>query len=72
MITTDKKMLERVLNISKYKDFDWQNGWAETPERVKECINEGHKRHDVQITRNGSENIVSCDICKYYYKYDCS
>ena len=37
-----------------------------------DCKDAGHKVDEVQHTRSGSENTVSCDICKIYWKYDCS
>ncbi len=36
------------------------------------CINLKHKRIDVSHNQRGSENTVSCPICKIYWKYDCS
>lgn len=38
----------------------------------KNCIDSNHQRIEVQHTRSGSENTVSCPICKIYWKYDCS
>ncbi len=36
------------------------------------CLELKHKRDDVSHNLRGSENTVSCDICKIYWKYDCS
>lgn len=36
------------------------------------CLAAGHKRDSIQHDNRGSENTVSCDICKIYWKYDCS
>lgn len=36
------------------------------------CINAEHKTDHVQHNSRGSENTHSCDICKIYWKYDCS
>jgi hypothetical protein len=36
------------------------------------CLGQGHKPDEVQHNPRGSENTVSCDICKIYWKYDCS
>lgn len=36
------------------------------------CIGLNHKRIEVQHNQRGSENTVSCPICKIYWKYDCS
>lgn len=41
------------------------------PEYCK-CRELGHRTKNVQNTPSGSENTVSCDICKIYWKYDCS
>jgi hypothetical protein len=36
------------------------------------CRELGHKYDEVQHNQRGSENTCSCDICKIYWKYDCS
>ena len=36
------------------------------------CKEQKHKLDEVQHNPRGSENTVSCDICKIYWKYDCS
>lgn len=36
------------------------------------CRDAGHKIDEVSHNNRGSENTCSCDICKIYYKYDCS
>ena len=36
------------------------------------CKKQKHKTDEVQHNSTGSENTVSCDICKIYWKYDCS
>lgn len=36
------------------------------------CIEQKHVRHEIQHNSRGSENTVSCDVCKIYWKYDCS
>ena len=41
------------------------------PEYCK-CRDSGHPRIEIQNNSRGSENTVSCDICKIYFKYDCS
>lgn len=38
----------------------------------RNCIDSGHTRIEVQHNQRGSENSVSCPICKIYWKYDCS
>lgn len=47
------------------------NGYENQPEHSF-CRKQGHKVDEVQHTRTGSENTVSCDECKIYWKYDCS
>lgn len=36
------------------------------------CIDSKHRRIEVRHNSRGSENTVSCPICKIYWKYDCS
>ena len=36
------------------------------------CRDANHKQDEIQHNQRGSENTVSCDICKIYWKYDCS
>lgn len=36
------------------------------------CTEAKHLLDELQHTQSGSENTVSCDICKIYWKYDCS
>lgn len=31
-----------------------------------------HKTDEVYHSPRGTENTVSCDVCKIYWKYDCS
>lgn len=38
----------------------------------RNCLDSGHKRDSVSHNERGSENTVSCDVCKIYWKYDCS
>lgn len=35
------------------------------------CKKQCHKLDDIGHNNRGTENTVSCDICKIYYKYDC-
>jgi hypothetical protein len=44
---------------------------SDYPEYGK-CCDEKHKKDEIQHNMRGSENTVSCDICKIYWKYDCS
>lgn len=36
------------------------------------CRDSHHKWDEASLSPRGSENIVSCDICKIYWKYDSS
>lgn len=38
----------------------------------RNCIDSGHIRIEVSHNTRGTENTVSCPICKIYWKYDCS
>lgn len=38
----------------------------------RNCIDSKHIRIEVSHNSRGSENTVSCPICKIYWKYDCS
>lgn len=38
----------------------------------RNCIDSKHRRIEVSRNSRGSENTVSCPICKIYWKYDCS
>lgn len=68
----EKEILEKQLKKDKYEYFDWMNGWKETPLEVKKCNNLHHIKQDKQLSYSGSCNLVYCEICKYYYNYDCS
>lgn len=38
----------------------------------RNCVDSKHRRIEVSHNSRGSENTVSCPICKIYWKYDCS
>lgn len=44
---------------------------SDYPEYGK-CRRLKHETDEIQHNQRGSENTVSCDICKIYWKYDCS
>jgi hypothetical protein len=44
---------------------------SDYPEYGK-CKRLKHINDEVQHNQRASENTVSCDICKIYWKYDCS
>lgn len=52
-----------------YKSFGYSK---ETYPEYNNCIDLKHRRIEVSVNNRGSENIVSCPICKIYWKYDCS
>jgi len=51
------------------KSFDYSK---ENYPEYRNCIDSKHKRIEVHHDSRGSENTVSCPICKIYWKYDCS
>lgn len=57
-----------------YKFLGWQNGWKreEKNPEYDNCREQKHRLIDVSHTPSGSEHVVSCPVCKIYYKYDCS
>ena len=59
-ITTDE---------TKRKSFGYTEKYY--PEYAN-CHKSKHKRIEVSHNNRGSENTVSCPICKIYWKYDCS
>lgn len=61
------------LNQKGYTFLGWQNGWGNKRDvKYINCLDQNHKRKEIQHNRRGSENTVICDICKIYWKYDCS
>lgn len=44
---------------------------ADYPEYGK-CRDQKHPLDEVSHNNRGSENTVSCDVCRIYWKYDCS
>lgn len=54
---------------SKKRTFGYRT--ADYPEYGK-CRELKHAKDEIQHNPRGSENTVSCDECKIYYKYDCS
>jgi hypothetical protein len=60
-VTEDYNLYRKFGGYSKDKYPEYNN-----------CRDLGHKLDEVQHTRSGSENTQSCDICKIYFKYDCS
>jgi hypothetical protein len=62
--------LETVENT--YKFLGWENGWNSPIPELDVCHEAKHKRRFSSKGNRGHENTVSCDICKYYFKYDSS
>jgi hypothetical protein len=60
-------------NETKDPDKTESVGYLEKdhPEYIR-CRKAGHKTEETQKNQRGSENIVSCDVCKIYWKYDSS
>lgn len=56
-------------NEKEKKSFGYLT--SDYPEYGK-CRDLKHRRIEVQHNNRGSENTVSCDICKIYWKYDSS
>jgi len=54
---------------TKRKTFGYLT--ADYPEYGK-CKEQKHRTIEVSHNQRGSENTVSCPICKIYWKYDCS
>ncbi len=57
-----------------YKFLGWMNGWSlnKPPQEYINCHALNHKTDGIQVNQRGTENIVSCDVCKIYWKYDSS
>ena len=55
-----------------YKFLGWLNLWKRYPKEYLTCKSLNHKLMDVSRGNRGYENIVSCDTCKIYWKYDSS
>lgn len=53
------------------KKCRFHGGYHNQPEYTA-CEEAKHHRDHLQHNQRGSENTVSCDICKIYWKYDCS
>jgi hypothetical protein len=56
-------------DATKRKTFGYLT--ADYPEYGK-CREQKHRTIEVSHNQRGSENTVSCPICKIYWKYDCS
>jgi hypothetical protein len=72
---------------NEFKFLGWVNDWdapadldvfgtdgqsPPTPPAYRVCRSSGHNRDEVRHSIRGSENTVSCDTCKVYWKYDSS
>lgn len=69
---------ENGIETTDHRKYRKHGGYLNQPE-YNECIKKGHNDHrnpehwdSIQHNSRGSENTVSCDVCKIYWKYDCS
>lgn len=56
-------------------DLDWANGWTNTPEIVKKCIDarDSGEKHDLGGRTIGRcTNECWCNTCGYIYRVDSS
>jgi hypothetical protein len=61
------------LKSAGYKFIGWMNEWEKPfPMEFLHCVNSSHVREEVSFSNRGSNNTVYCEICKIYWKYDCS
>lgn len=49
-------------------DLGWGNGWAETPQVVKDCADRKHAVTEIHL--GSCVHQVTCVECGYTYKYD--
>ena len=67
--------IDNLLKEAKYLNIGWMNLWGmikKYPKEYIKCCSENHQRDEIQHDKRGMENTVSCDVCKIYWKYDCS
>jgi hypothetical protein len=55
-----------------YKYLGWRNNWKEEPKEYLNCIKKEHSVKDISLSNRGSDNVISCDICKIYWELDSS
>jgi hypothetical protein len=67
--TTDTKLYVKFGGYSRIEHPEYCDCLAKGHNDWKKP--EGHW-DNVQHNQRGSENTVSCDVCKIYWKYDCS
>lgn len=67
-------LIKKQLEDANYKYLGYANGWksGEFPKEYNECIAQGHQLDDVSLNRNRTNNVYSCDKCKFYYCVDSS
>jgi hypothetical protein len=71
--STHAKNADYNYDANGYKFLGWQNAWENNvPIEFKDCVRINHTIIEVKHNSKGSENTVSCPICKIYWKYDCS
>lgn len=69
-----KKLAHCVPQRAEMRNLGWANGWTEIPPEVKRCRELGHQPSHVDQgpPNRGLEHVVSCDRCRYVYRYDSS
>jgi len=56
--------------MEEYKDYGYVNGWAETPEEVRECERKHHRMYSKP--RGKCDTEYGCEICKFKFRVDSS
>ncbi len=65
-------MLDAEGNVTTDSKQYRQHGGYYNQDEYTACMLSGHQKHEVYHNNRGSENTVSCDQCRIYWKYDCS
>ena len=64
--------------MKKLENLGWQNAGGETEKTIDKyremCRALNHQRTDLDISGNysGTEHVVTCKECGYFYRYDSS
>lgn len=69
----NKHELEPALKEAGYTYLGWRNSWGNLPDKYVECRAHQHKLDDTDLSNHrGSHHVISCDICKIWWKVDSS